>query len=266
MSNTRLTLAGGTLATALLAAAAVGVTAPAQADSAAAKPDYKVSLKASVKVATAKEDQVKLTGKVSPKAPGSKVTLQIRYNDKRQWKSLGTTKVKGDGSYKFVDKPTTHLDRSYRVVKAGSATYDAGVSRDRDVKVYGWDWLTALEPSAEANVEHAFTLPINGETYKQALFGVSTQDNAYAEYTLGRKCLAFDTTFGLSDRTATGGKAIIRASADTTPLYAREFDLGVSEARTFDVTGVYRLRLDFNQVPSTPDTEPAAGAARVLCD
>ena len=270
MSNTRLTLAGTALATALLAAAVGGAT-PAQAEPAAAAQaaDYQVSLKASTKVATAKEDKVKLTGKVTPKAPGgphNKVALQIRYNEKKQWKTLGTTKLKKDGSFAFVDRPTTSLDRSYRVVKAGDKRAKQGVSRERAVKVFKWDWLTALTSSAESGVEHAYSLPINGDPYTQTLFGVSTVDTAYVEYTLGRKCLEFDTTFGLSDRTASGGRAIITASADTVPLYAQEFGLGASDPRTFDVSDVYRLRLDFTQVPTTPDTEPAAGAARVLCD
>ena len=49
-------------------------------------------------------------------------------------------------------------------------------------------------------------------------------------------------------------------------MYSRLFDLGQSEFVRFDVSDVYRIRLDFDQAAETPDTEPSAGAARVLCD
>ena len=32
------------------------------------------------------------------------------------------------------------------------------------------------------------------------------------------------------------------------------------------MTNVYRVRIDMAQDTTTPDTEPSAGAARVLCD
>ena len=48
--------------------------------------------------------------------------------------------------------------------------------------------------------------------------------------------------------------------------YDRTFGLGESEAKSIDVSDVYRLRIDFAQVADTPVTEPGIGAGRVLCD
>lgn len=257
-----------TVATAVLAAAAAGTLAPAHAGgtSDAALAKYRVTLKASVTQAVADETKIKFTGKVSPKPTGGKVTLQIQYEDQERWKNLATSRVKSDGSYKFTDKPTTRLDRSYRVVKAADAKAGKGISRERAVEVSGWDWLVFLTPSASANVLETYEMPINGETYRQTLYGDRTQATAFTEFTLGRKCTTFETTFGLSDRTETGGKGSIAVMNDGVNVYSRVFDLGQSELKTIPVTGVYRLRLDFAQVAGTPATEPSAGSARVLCD
>jgi hypothetical protein len=93
-----------------------------------------------------------------------------------------------------------------------------------------------------------------------------TKSTAFAEYTLGHHATVLDTTFGLSDRTETGGKAAIQLRADGQSVYLRTFDLGQSDHQVIDVTDVYRIRLDFAQVADTPVTEPAAGAAKVLTD
>jgi hypothetical protein len=120
--------------------------------------------------------------------------------------------------------------------------------------------------SAGEGMGSAATLPINGDTYTHVLYSPASVDKAFAEYTLGRNCTVFETTFGLSDRTETGGQAAITLTDDGVVKYARTFNLGESDSQAIDVTNVYRMRLDFAQVTTTPDTEPAAGTARVLCD
>lgn len=264
-----------TAAAAVLALSLAGAIAPASAGTAgtsgaagtaAQVGSYRVSLKASTKVATQKESKVKLTGKVSPKAPGTKVTVQLRYDGKKAWKTIGSAKVKADGSYRFTDKPTTRLDRSYRVVKTADRAATKGVSRERDVKVFGWDWLDERAPSATKNVLDIYSMPINGTDYGHTLYADRLVTTGFIEYTLGRKCLLLETTVGLSDRTPTGGQADIKASRDGVAAYERAFDLGQSESLSIDVEDVYRIRLDFTQLNGTPATEPSAGAARVLCD
>jgi hypothetical protein len=254
---------------AALAVAVAGTIAPAHAGGAsdsAVAAKYRVTLKVSEKEAVEDETKITLTGKVRPNPNGGRVTLQLRYEGEERWQNLRTAKLKSNGSYKFTDKPRSREERSYRVVKATDGKARKGVSKERAVEVSGWDWLIYETPSASANVLETVEMPINGENYRNTLYGDRTKATAFTEFTLGRKCSLFEATFGLSDRTETGGQAGIAARNDGVQVYGRLFDLGQSELKQINVTGVYRLRMDFAQVDTTPDTEPSAGAARVLCD
>ncbi|MEO5852327.1 MAG: hypothetical protein ABIQ15_07425, partial [Nocardioides sp.] len=135
-----------TAATAVLALSLAGAVAPVSAgasDTVVQAAAYRVSLTTSTAQAVQREDRVKLTGRVSPKAPGARVTVQLQYDGKRAWRTIGTTTLKRDGSYVFKDKPVSRLDRRYRVVKPGDDSATKGVSRERAVEVFGWDWLDA---------------------------------------------------------------------------------------------------------------------------
>ena len=263
MRSTRLAVSLAMLVSS--AATAGSLAAPAHA--AVPTTPYSITLQSSTKFATAKEDNVVLTGLVTPKPPeGSSVVVQAKYENSDVWRKIGTAVVKPTGKYKFVDRPTTHLDREYRVVKKADAKGLAKKSRTRAVKVDAWNWIIQMSTSAGENTLKTSSLPINGDTYSHVLYADRSSDTAFAEYTLGRKCTTFETTFGLSDRTETGGQASIAVVADSVAKYFRTFDLGVSDPQSLDVTNVYRMRIDFAQITTTPDTEPALGAARVLCD
>lgn len=250
-----------------LAVAGAGLTVPVAEGAPAPVAPYNVTLLASTKVAVAKQDKVVLSGTVTPKPPeGSTVVVQAKYDNSSVWRKVGTAVVKPNGKYRFIDKPTTHFDRAYRVSKKADKVALADKSRERSVKVFAWNWLNQMQTSAGAGLVSAASLPINGDTYTHVLYAPTTTETAFAEYTLGRKCTTFETTFGLSDRTATGGQAIISLTSDGVVKYSRTFNLGESDAQDMDVSGVYRMRLDVAQVTTTPDTEPAAGTARVLCD
>jgi hypothetical protein len=259
-----------TIATAALATAAVGVLVPAGSGTAAsAEPTtpYKVTLTISAKLATAREDKVALTGTVSPKPPeDSVVTVQVRYENQKTWQKEGTATVKSTGKYRFIVKPESRRDRVYRVVKKTDDKATKDISRERKLAVIGWSWLTQLTPSATENIFKINQMPINGDTYSHTLYAYQGFPTGFTEFTLGRNCTALETTLGLSDRTETGGRASINVSWDGAVAYTRLFDLGQSEFKMFDVTDVYRVRIDFAQVADTPPTEPSAGAARVLCD
>jgi NPCBM/NEW2 domain len=263
MSFIRLTLAAAALAVpAVVVPSAVDAAAPAAPDVA-----YQVTLEISAKNAVAREDTVRLSGTVSPKPPkDSKVVVQVMYEGKNVWRKAGSATVKKNGKYLFVEKPESHLDRVYRVVKPTDDTATKDTSRERSLHVIGWTWLTKLVPSATSGILKADNMPINGESYDHTLYGASYQVVTFSEFTLGRKCTSMEATFGLSDRTETGGQATVFVNADGVLVYGRAFALGESELRKVDVTGVYRLRMDFRQTANTPPTEPSAGAARVLCD
>jgi hypothetical protein len=265
MKLNRFAIVATTLA--LAPAGVVGIAQQAGAASAQRADSYHVSLKISAKEATARQDTVKLTGTVTPTpAKGSKVLIQVKYENRNNWAKLGKATVDSHGKYKFVEKPKSHLDRVYRVVKATDDKADKGTSRERALHVLIWSWLTGWAPSATANVLAAYSMPINGDDYVQTLYVDRTQATGFTEFTLGRDCTTMESTFGLSDRTETGGKASIHVTRDGVAAYDRTFDLGQSELVSMDVSDVYRIRFDFAQIANTPVTEPSAGSARVLCD
>ena len=109
-------------------------------------------------------------------------------------------------------------------------------------------------------------MPINGDVYGHTLYVPMSYPTGFTEFTLGRNCYQLEATLGLSDRTETGGKAGISITTDGALAYARNFNLGEADTKLFDVTDVYRIRLDTAQDNATPDTEPSSGAARVRCD
>ena len=225
------------IATALLAVVAVGVVplASSSAGPSRSATRYRVTMKISTTRAVAHEDSVTLTGAVSPAAPGPKVKVQVRYEGQATWRNAGSAKVKKNSTYTFSFTPTTRQDRAYRVLKPGDDHAKADTSRERTLQAIGWVWLSSLTPSRTQDVATT-TMPINGESY------------------------------GLSDRTETGGRGTIAVTADGVPSFSQSFDLGQSVLQTTNVTDVYRIRIDFSQIADTPVTEPSAGAARVLMD
>ena len=253
--------AAGASLTPALSASAAGQSGAQQAT------QYQVTLNASAKEAVAKEDTVKLTGSVIPKPPeGSKVVVQVKYEGLKSWKKVGSATVKPNGNYRFDVEPESHLDRSYRVVKKTDDKAEGDTSRERAVAVTAWSWLNRMVPSAGANVIKTDKMPINGDVYGHVLFSPTSSSTAFTEFTLGRNCTDLDVTFGLSDRTETGGKAAMSLKSDGAMVYLRAFNLGESETKLVDVTDVFRIRFDMAQDDTTPDTEPSLGAGRVLCD
>ena len=256
------------IATALLAVVSAGMVplASASAGPSGSATTYRVTMKMSTTRAVADEDSVTLTGTVRPAAPGTKVKVQVRYNGQTTWRKAGSAKVKKNSTYTFSFTPTTRQDRTYRVVKPGDDHARADTSRERTLEAIGWVWLSSLTPSRTVDVAAITTMPINGENYGHTLYtGVDTT-TGFIEYTLGRHAYQLQATYGLSDRTETGGRGTIAVTTDGVPSFSQTFDLGQSVLQTTNVTDAYRIRIDFSQIADTPVTEPSAGAARVLMD
>ena len=256
------------VATALLTVVTAGVVPLASASTGPSRSAtrYRVSMQISTTRAVAHEDTVTLTGTVSPAAPGTKVKVQVRYDGQSTWRKAGSAKVQRNSTYVFSFTPTTRQDRTYRVVKPGDDQARADTSRERRLESLGWVWLSSLTPSRTEAVATISTMPINGEDYGHTLYtGVDTT-TGFVEYTLGRHAYKLRATYGLSDRTETGGRGTVAVTTDGVPSFSQTFDLGQSVLQTTNVADVYRIRIDFSQVADTPVTEPSAGAARVLMD
>ena len=117
------------------AAALSSATALASADAAThhARPSAKAGafkVTASVnKTEPLVGSKVKIKGSVKPAAPGARVTLQVRYQDQKRWKTIDSATLSAASKYKFKDKVTSVRERKYRVVKPAGPNRAAGHSR-----------------------------------------------------------------------------------------------------------------------------------------
>jgi hypothetical protein len=248
-------------ATVALTAGSLALTAPTQAAPARA---YKVTAKANLEVAVAKEDTVKIRGRVTPKAAGQKVILQQRVGNKKKWNVTGNAKVKGNGTYVLKDKPTTPGAREYRVLKPGSRGISKGYSKPVEVQVYRWEKLINRVSGPSVNLEPAYVY-IGAEAYSQSLATTTSGTPSSIEYTLGRKCTDLRASYALTDSSATGSSGAVTVTADGAVLAAHSLAVGTLVAdEVLDVTDVFRLKLDLS-TSATPAAVAAVATPEVLC-
>ncbi|RYC13283.1 hypothetical protein [Nocardioides zhouii] len=250
-------------ATAAVAASSIALTAPvAQAAPAKARA-YSVSATANIEVAVAKEDTVKVRGRVTPKAAGQKVTLQQRVGNKKRWVSTGTAKIKANGTYKLTDKPSTPGSREYRVVKPASNGFAKGTSPSVEVEVYRWEKLGYRTFAGTGFASNGAT--IGTEYFTASLSTVTPGTAATAEFTLGRKCTALRATYALTDSSLSGSSGAVTVSADGKTLATHPLAVGTIVAdEELDLTGVFRLKLDASTT-ATPAATAAVATPEVLC-
>jgi hypothetical protein len=248
-------------ATVALAAGSLALTAPTQAAPARA---YKVTAKANLDVAVAKEDTVKVRGRVTPKAAGEKVVLQQRVGNKKTWKVTANAKIKRNGTYVLKDKPSTPGAREYRVLKPGSRGIEKGFSKPVEVQVYRWEKLINRPAGPSVNLTPAYVY-IGAEGYASSLATTTSGTPSSIEYTLGRKCTELRATYALTDGSATGSSGAVTVTADGAVLAAHPLAVGTIVAdEVLDVTDVFRLKLDLSTT-ATPAAVAAVATPEVLC-
>ncbi|GAA5124106.1 hypothetical protein GCM10023339_45120 [Alloalcanivorax gelatiniphagus] len=251
------------LASALtMAAGSLALAAPAQAAPAKAGA-YTVTAKANIDMAIAKEDTVKVRGRVTPKAAGQKVVLQQRVG-KKKWTVTGSSKVKSNGTYVLKDKPSTPGSREYRVLKPGSAGIAKGFSKSLPVEVYRWDKLV-YRPAGPSTNLGVTGVNIGAEYFGQSLATGISGSASSIEYTLGRKCLQLRATYALTDGSATGSSGAVQVSADGAVLAAHSLSVGTVVAdEVLDISDVFRLKFDASTT-ATPAAIAAIATPEVLC-
>ena len=157
------------LTTALVAAGAAATMTPADAAGAAAK--YRVTLQVSANDVVADQDELVLTGRVYPTpGAGSKVTVQLQYEGKDSWKSIGTAKVKKNGQvhlHRRADlQPGAQLSRGEEGRRQGRQGHQQGAGRrGLGLAVAG----RARPPAPGRTSSSAYSMPINGEDYRHTL-------------------------------------------------------------------------------------------------
>ncbi|HEX5917977.1 MAG TPA: hypothetical protein VFY76_08990 [Nocardioides sp.] len=246
-----------------LAAGSLALAAPTQAAPAKART-YKVTAKANIDVAVAKEDTVKVRGRVTPKAAGEKVVLQQRVGNKKTWRSTDKAKVKGNGTYFLKDKPTTPGSREYRVLKPGSRGIKKGYSKPVAVEVYKWEKLVYRLSGPRVNVEPTGVV-IGAEYFGQSLATTTSGTPSTVEYTLGRKCTDLRATYALTDSSASGSSGAVTVTADGAVLAAHSLAVGTIVAdEVLDISDVFRLKIDLSTT-ATPAAVAAVATPEVLC-
>lgn len=215
--------------------------------------------------------RVRISGRVTPNAPGSRVLLQKRSAPNAPWLRVGTTTVGADGSYLVGDTPASARRLWYRVLKPRAKRKKAGISRVLQVNVTApppappaprWYYLTDLPQPDRSRDMTTDAVRINGSLYAKSLVS-DDQGTYYTEYNLSRKCTQLTGVLGMSDDSATKTQNKVELFSDSRSIYSRTFSLGQAESRTFDVTGVLRLR--FQTTTDKYSAYGAFGSPRVLC-
>ncbi len=170
---------------------------------------YSVTAKVNTDTAIAKEDTVKVKGRVTPKAKGQKVILQQRVGNKKKWTVTGSAKIKKNGTYKLTDKPTTPGSREYRVLKPGSNGIKKGFSKPVQVEVYRWENLAYRTAGPNTNITPAGGVNIGAQFYGASLFTSRPQHRVDHRVHAGPQCTQQRATYALTDESATGATGAV---------------------------------------------------------
>lgn len=260
----RLITAGAGLA--LIATPLVATTATATDSTAERRAPAAYSVTAAINTSTAiaKEDTVKIRGRVSPKATGDKVVLQQRMEGKKSWSVSGTAKIKANGKFLLKDEPSAAGTRFYRVLKPAAGKVKKGVSKELELVVYGWEKLGSRRPGPSTNVT-INTATIATETFPVSLLTTTFGPPGAIEYTLGKKCLKLRSTYALTDDTFTGGTGTVALKVDGKVAFAAGLAIGdvLADVET-NVTGAFRISYEL-AASANPRAVVAAGSPEVLC-
>ena len=202
---------------------------------------------------------------MKPAAPGAQVILQVRYADRKQWKTIDSTSLSAASRFKFKDKVSSVRERQYRVVKQAGPNRAAGHSPSLKVTVFGWRDLTSLEPATYANLAETTYVDMGGVRYPNSLFSYyfgPQSPNVSVEYNLNRDCKSFRGTAGLDDHSPTASSALVGLATDGTPKWSGTFGLAQTTPVAFDVTQVFRLTI---AVVNSGGGHGAVGTPQVLC-
>lgn len=254
------------IATPLVAttATANGAASDTSTHSARQAPGYNVSAKINKQVAIAKEDTVKIRGKVSPKAAGEKVVLQQRMEGKKAWGISGSAKIKKNGTFLLKDKPSAVGTRSYRVLKPAAGKVAKGVSKELELVVYGWEKLGYRSRGPATNVV------VGGATIGTDYYGTSivTETSglpASVEYTLGKKCTKVRSSYALTDSSATGSTGTVALKVDGKLAFASGLAVGqLIEDQQTDITDAFRISYELSG-SAEPKGLTAVATPEVLC-
>ena len=247
---------------ALLTAAPVATVNAAQAPDARQATTYKVTAKINKSDVVAREDTVKIKGRVKPKAAGQKVTLQQRREGRKKWVKSGTAKIKNNGTYVLKDKPSVAGVRYYRVLKPAADGIKAGKSKEMQLNVWGWQRLAYRSPGANLGVDLNAYTQFGTDSYPASIVQKTPGTAGFVEYTLGKKCRTLRATYALTDDSTTGSTGSVAVRVDGVLRDTHTLTTGtiVTDFETV-VTNAFRIRFDLASAAG----KAAIGSPEVLC-
>jgi len=245
--------------TALAGLTGLSATAPAQAAPASARAEVTITV-----TDTAPEvgDKIRIKGTVDPAARGSKVLLQVRYENRKAWKTVGRDRLNGNGRYSFKDKVGSVRERDYRVVAPAASGRSRSVSDRVAVTVFGWRSLTSIPIVIGSAVNSGNEVRINGVSYPHSLVSSALSTTGSISYNLDRECTNLRGVAGLSDASPVNGSATVAIAADGVTKVSQSFALTQSAPVALDVTDVFRLSVSMTR---TNDGLGAFGTPEVYC-
>ena len=103
-------------------------------------------------------------------------------------------------------------------------------------------------------------MTINATAYAQSIVGNSFGNSGSIAYNINRGCKRFEGRAGLSDSSALTASGAITVLGDTTGLYSNSFGLAQSAPVALDVTGVFRITVDWtsSNTEGTPENQSGA--------
>jgi hypothetical protein len=255
---------------ALVSAAAPLVSAapaPAPADGARQSAAvFKVAAQIDkLQVVAGEDDAVRITGRVRPTAAGQKVVLQQRLGNATRWTKSGTAKIKSSGRFVLTDEPSRAGVRFYRVMKPAAGGIKAGMSKELQLDVWGWEPLVLRSAGANSGVLIYYTAAFSTVPYSYSLVLKTAGTAGYVEYTLGKKCRSLRASYALTDSSPSGSTGSVTVSVDGVGVVTHPLATGTLEANhVIDVTNAFRVRFDLSAT-ATPAGYAAVGNPEVLC-
>lgn len=252
---------------ALAATLTAGLTVPASSASGvplARKATYKATLKANATNVEAGTKLV-LSGKVKPATKGGAVILQKRIADSKQWSKEAKLKMSKKGTFTYTDKPKTPGVRYYRVVVPKAGAVKAGKSKAVKVSVMRWRSLTETPFRQAVGTTVAWSgASIAGKPYAPAVAPAPGAIQGTADWNLDPSCTTLRVRLGNGDQSDVGARAVLTLDGGPGAFsYTHSYGLTESEAKTFDVSDVFRLSYTWKSTVAGSD-EPAAGAQALL--
>lgn len=238
--------------------------APALADAPSARvaAPSTVIAKVNTSTAIAKEDVIKVKGKVTRQAAGQEVILQQRLDGKNKWGKSGTAKVRKNGTFVLTDDPRTPGTRFYRVLKPASGSLKAATSKELEVVVYRWERL-ATRPAGPMEGLNLGTVAIATDYFPSSISTREVGAPGSVEYTLGRKCRALRATYGLTDSSPSGASGTVTVSTDGVGRVSHPLVIGtIVRDQEISLEDVFRIKLD---VTSELGGVTAIATPEVLC-